>query len=178
MRDTLALTGDDCRAHFVPLAPPGASTLGLRAAAPPPCRSLALGAPGVAMRAHPMEPHHVMVADEGRLLFVDLRAPDTLPSLSRELPPAPSSDTYALRDADWCPADANLVGGVLSSGKWVAWDLRQGGEVQGGDAHPDGGLAFAWAPTGAFLFTPTLTRTRTRTRTAFFEFAIHFTLPS
>jgi len=153
VRDTLALTGDDCRAHFVPLAPPGASTLGLRAAAPPPCRSLALGAPGVAMRAHPMEPHHVMVADEGRLLFVDLRAPDTLPSLSRELPPAPSSDTYALRDADWCPADANLVGGVLSSGKWVAWDLRQGGEVQGGDAHPDGGLAFAWAPTGRLFAT-------------------------
>ena len=68
MRDTLALTGDDGRAHFVPLAPPAASTLGLRAGAPPPCRSLALGAPGVAMRAQPMEPHHVMVADEVQLL--------------------------------------------------------------------------------------------------------------
>jgi len=151
VRDALALTGDDCRAHFVPLAPPGGSTLGLRAAAAnmPPCRSLLLGAPGVAVTSHPLEPHHVMVADEGRLLFVDLRAPpDTLPSISRELPAAPSSDGYALRDADWCPADPNLVGGVLNSGNWVAWDLRQGGEVQSGDAHAHGGLAFAWAPTG------------------------------
>ena len=40
------------------------------------------------------QPHHVMVADEGRLLFVDLRAPDHLPSLSRAPPPpAPYSDT-------------------------------------------------------------------------------------
>ena len=107
----------------------------------------------MALRTHPMEPHHVMVADEARLLFVDLRAPDHLPSLSRELPAAPYSDGYALRDADWCPADANLVGGVLSSGKWVAWDLRQGGEVQGGEAHADGGLSFAWAPTGRLFAT-------------------------
>ena len=35
----------------------------------------------------------------------------------------------------------------------VAWDLRQSGEVQGGDAHVDGGLAFRWAPTGRLFAT-------------------------
>ena len=54
---------------------------------------------------------------------------------------------------------------MLSSGKWVAWDLRQGGEVQGGEAHADGGLSFAWAPTGPIAYPMPLTLTLTLTLT-------------
>lgn len=141
-QNMLAVTGDDCRCHVVSLD---------AAAAAQARRSLVLGSAGVAVRAHALEPHHLMIAEEARLHFFDLRAPAERAALSRELPASLGGgghESSALRDADWSPADSNVVGGVLSSGRWVAWDLRQRGEVQGGDAHAEGGTCFRWAPTG------------------------------
>lgn len=140
VQNMLAVTGDDCRCHVASLDAAAAAR-----------RSLVLGSAGVAVRAHALEPHHLMIAEEARLHFFDLRAPTEHAALSRELPASLGGgghESSALRDADWSSADSNVVGGVLSSGRWVAWDLRQRGEVQGGDAHAEGGTCFRWAPTG------------------------------
>ena len=139
--DRVAVTGDECQCHILQL-PTDAS----------PCaavRSLALRSEGVAVRTCEREPEQLMVAEgAGSVHFVDLRANDARPSLSRTLPATFRRDAGGLRDADWSPHDPYLVGGVCAD-QWVCWDLRfQGANPlpYAGDAQFEGASVFRWAP--------------------------------
>lgn len=149
--ELLAVTGEACRCDLVRLRGDAVSSnLGID-------RSFSLRSEGVAVRAHADQPEHLMIAEgDGTVHFVDLRAPNRcFPAISRSLPPAERS-VAGLRDADWSPMDAHLVGAV-AGGRWFGWDLRHGGGGCGGgdatahvgEAELHGALGFRWAPASA-----------------------------
>lgn len=149
--ELFAVTGEACRCDILRMRGNAVSShLGID-------RSFPLQSEGVSVRAHADQPEHLMIAEaDGTIHFVDLRAPNRcFPAISRSLPPAERA-AAGLRDADWSPMDAHLVGAVAGA-RWYGWDLRHGGGSGGGgdatahvgEAELHGALGFRWAPASA-----------------------------
>lgn len=103
-----------------------------------------LSSAGTAVRWHPEDENQLLVSEiAGSMKLLDIRAGVPVTTLTTESIP--------LKDADWNPFDATLVGCVAGR-KWFVWDLSLGRLLETAQPHGDGSSQFRWSTSRKHAF--------------------------